>query len=146
MRLIDGDALAARLENECREWEGESAYQAGLCAAAAMVAEAPTVCGWISEDRPSKDSADAFVWYTDMEDVEANGDDDDWISVKDRLPENAQNYIICILAGDGTKHVTTGTYDWRYKMWSDEVGRIWVPERVIYWRPFPEPPKEEMVR
>lgn len=43
MRLIDADALAARLENECREFEGESAYQAGLCAAAVIVAEAPTV-------------------------------------------------------------------------------------------------------
>lgn len=43
MRMVDGDALAARLEAECREWEGESAYQAGLCAAAVMVAEAPTV-------------------------------------------------------------------------------------------------------
>lgn len=41
-RLIDADALSAKLEAECREWEGESAYQAGLCAAAAMVAEAPT--------------------------------------------------------------------------------------------------------
>lgn len=48
MRLIDADALAARLENECREWEGESAYQAGLCAAAVIVAEAPTVGGWIN--------------------------------------------------------------------------------------------------
>lgn len=43
MRMIDADALSAKLEAECREWEGESAYQAGLCAAAAMVAEAPTV-------------------------------------------------------------------------------------------------------
>ena len=50
MRLIDADALAERLWAECREWEGESAYQAGLCAAAVIVAEAPTVGGWISVD------------------------------------------------------------------------------------------------
>ena len=38
-RLIDADALSAKLEAECRNWEGESAYQAGLCAAAAMAGE-----------------------------------------------------------------------------------------------------------
>lgn len=66
---------------------------------------------------------------------------ENWISVEDRLPEDAQNYIICVLEGDGTKHVTTGTYDWRYKMWSDEVGGIWEPQRVTHWMPLPEPPR-----
>ena len=65
-----------------------------------------------------------------------------WISVEDRLPEDTQDYIICILVCDGTKRVTTGTYDRQYEMWSDEFGRIWVPDRVIYWVPFPEPPEE----
>jgi len=63
MRLIDKDALAARLEDECKKWEGESAYQAGLCAAAVLVAEAPivkqesTIGGWISvnEKLPEED-------------------------------------------------------------------------------------------
>ncbi len=65
-----------------------------------------------------------------------------WISVEDRLPEDTRNCIICILVADGIKHVTTGTYDWRYEMWSDEIGRIWVPDRVTYWMPLPEPLEE----
>ena len=65
-----------------------------------------------------------------------------WISVEDRLPEDTHDCIICILIGDGAKCVTTGKYDWRYDMWSDEIGRIWVPDRVTHWMPFPEPPME----
>lgn len=65
-----------------------------------------------------------------------------WFSVEDKLPEDARNYIICILAGDGTIYVTTGTYDWRYERWSDEIGCIWPPDRVTYWMPLPAPPKE----
>lgn len=68
---------------------------------------------------------------------------ENWISVENRLPEDTRDYIICILAGDGTKHVTTGTYDWRYKHWIDKIGIIWVPDRVTHWTPLPEPPKEE---
>lgn len=65
-----------------------------------------------------------------------------WINVKDRLPEDEQDYIICILAYDGTKHVTTGTYNRWYKKWIDKIGLILVPDRVICWCPFPEPPEE----
>lgn len=61
-----------------------------------------------------------------------------WISVDDRLPEGTQDCIICVLEGDGTKCVTTGTYEGRYKMW-----RVFAPCRVTHWMPFPELPKEE---
>ncbi len=62
-----------------------------------------------------------------------------WINVEDRVPEDAQDYIICVLAGDGTKHVTIGTYDGWRKRWNDKFGVIWVPDRVTHWMPFPEP-------
>ncbi len=65
-----------------------------------------------------------------------------WINVEDMLPDDAKDYIICILAGDGTKYVTTGTYDRQYKLWHDKIGIVWVPDRVICWCPLPEPPEE----
>lgn len=67
-----------------------------------------------------------------------------WIPVESRLPDDSRKYIICIRAGDGTKFVTTGTYNQWYKEWMDDIGIIWMPDRVTHWRPFPEPPEEVM--
>ena len=74
MRLIDADALETRLENECREWEGESAYQAGLCASAVIVAGAPTVkqepSGWISvKDRLPEEDCEVIIYDADTKAV-----------------------------------------------------------------------------
>lgn len=60
----------------------------------------------------------------------------DWISVKDRLPENSRSVLIYTKDGG----IAEGSY-------SSEGG--WVQFRwnvknpkVIYWMPLPEPPKE----
>ncbi len=113
MRLIDADALKETI-GECPE-------------------------NWTD----SPEEIVAFnTWHRIMDDIDSTPIIDDWISVEDRLPEDEQDYIICILAYDGTKHVTTGTYNRWYNRWIDKIGIIWVPDRVTHWRPFPEPPEE----
>lgn len=126
MRQIDADALAARLENECREWEGESAYQAGLCAAAVIVAEAPTV-----KQEPTVGG---------------------WISVKDRLPKVKMSdvngkiafsdyVLIYKVYEDGTPWMTVDICRVDKAEWVNVIpGEGWT---VTHWMPLPEPPEVE---
>ena len=62
-----------------------------------------------------------------------------WISVKDRLPEN-ETTIICY---DG-KTIFPGTYDdTTYLKWYDIDSECYLspPQLVTHWMPLPEPPK-----
>lgn len=60
-----------------------------------------------------------------------------WIPVTERLPERADNVIICYKAGDHTL-VSTGRYLHKFKMWYvDVVGDL--RDGVIAWMPLPEP-------
>lgn len=101
MRLIDKDALAARLEDKCKEWEGESAYQAGLCAAAVIVAEAPTV-----EQEPTIGG---------------------WISVKDKLPDDTAKGRLYLVVNNG--NVDVGIF--HYGLWLLPTNNVnvshWMP-------------------
>ena len=60
-----------------------------------------------------------------------------WIPVTERLPERADNVIICYKAGDYTL-VSTGRYLYKFKMWYvDVVGDL--RDGVTAWMPLPEP-------
>lgn len=62
---------------------------------------------------------------------------DNWISVKDRLPENFQK-VLCF-----TRYGDYAVFRWNYidYMWND--GIEWYKEKdVLWWMPLPEPPKE----
>ena len=60
-----------------------------------------------------------------------------WIPCSERLPERADNVIICYKAGDYTL-VSTGRYLYKFKMWYvDVVGDL--RDGVTAWMPLPEP-------
>ena len=62
----------------------------------------------------------------------------EWISVKDRLPENDQR-VLCFNYNGEYKVLRWNYIDW---MWNS--GIEWLKEDyVLYWMPLPEPPKGE---
>ena len=67
----------------------------------------------------------------------------EWISVKDRLPEQLKEVLICF-DGYGKKSVSTATYrNYFYgKEWLSNMMSLSV-DSVTHWMPLPEPPKEE---
>jgi hypothetical protein len=60
-----------------------------------------------------------------------------WVSVKDRLPNETEDVIICYewVGFSGTKYREVTVNDLR------EVKQI--SDRIIAWMPLPEPPKED---
>jgi hypothetical protein len=72
---------------------------------------------------------------------------DEWISVKERLPEDGVLVLVC--NDDGhmmiAKHESE-VFDWYYKYTNYDFD-IWENEEqgpVCYWMPLPEPPKERV--
>lgn len=62
----------------------------------------------------------------------------EWISVKDRLPENDQR-VLCFNYNGEYKVLRWNYIDW---MWNS--GIEWLKEDyVLYWMPLPQPPKGE---
>ena len=65
----------------------------------------------------------------------------EWISVKDRLPENNQ-WALCFM-----KDKSFGTFrvfQWNYIDWQWNDGDEWFDEKdVTHWMPIPEKPKGE---
>lgn len=65
----------------------------------------------------------------------------EWISVKDRLPENDQ-WALCFM-----KDKSFGTFrvfQWNYIDWQWNDGNEWYDEEdVTHWMPLPEQPKGE---
>ena len=63
----------------------------------------------------------------------------EWISVKDRLPENNQ-WALCFM-----KDKSFGTFrvlQWNYIDWQWNDGDEWFDEKdVTHWMPTPQPPK-----
>lgn len=57
-----------------------------------------------------------------------------WISVKDRLPEKNDEYIVAVNTGIQTY----STWDVYHK----SHGWLAENQRITHWMPFPEPPKE----
>ena len=70
----------------------------------------------------------------------------EWISVKDRLPED-MGAVLVIVSGTPRKNITLdgayefGEYDpdegWILEMWPE-----WKDATVTHWMPLPEPPEE----
>ena len=64
-----------------------------------------------------------------------------WISVKDRLPDTSIEYIVCAIDEDGEQFVTSDH-------WLDTVRHWYLFDEhadsvVTHWMPLPEPPKEK---
>ena len=74
----------------------------------------------------------------------------DWISVKDRMPENKKNVLVCLY--DGRRKKVSNYPDGKRitiridRIVSDYGEPFWAKgntPNVIAWMPLPEPPKEE---
>ena len=64
----------------------------------------------------------------------------EWVSVKDRLPEGSGMYIVT--ANDGhAQRVSFVLWQKRNRMWSLTGARSYW--RVTHWQPMPQPPKED---
>lgn len=66
---------------------------------------------------------------------ETESSDNGWISVKDRLPEKNDEYIVAV--NDGIQAYST------WDVYHKSHGWLAEDPRVTHWMPFPEPPKEE---
>lgn len=75
--------------------------------------------------------ADALAYIEQLEEKQQ------WISIKDRLPETPDTYFCCVnsLAFLGNQYVKTLKFCGNGKWWKDED--------VTHWMPLPELPKEE---
>ena len=63
----------------------------------------------------------------------------EWISVKDRLPEESGMYIVT--ANDGhAQRVSFVLWQKKNRMWSLNGARSYW--RITHWQPMPQPPKE----
>lgn len=62
----------------------------------------------------------------------------EWISVKDRLPEEGERVLTC---KNGI--IEIHKYDSRRNGWVDERDWFWSMAMVAHWMPLPEPPKEK---
>ena len=64
----------------------------------------------------------------------------EWISVKDKLPDKTDYYLVCLESPRcGLKDgVTTSYYQHKAKNWK----AVYNPS-VTHWMPIPEPPKAE---
>lgn len=72
----------------------------------------------------------------------------EWISVKDRLPED-EDEIVLVIASGKPKHNITLNRAYELANYSPEEGWIlteypeWECATVTHWMPLPEPPKGE---
>ena len=62
-----------------------------------------------------------------------------WISVKDKLPESHKNSLVIYERKDGLQRFGVGFMD-SSKNWYIANGK---KSNVLYWMPFPQPPKED---
>lgn len=75
-----------------------------------------------------EESLETNLTNTDME----------WISVKDRLPENPDYYLIaCPVWSESGQGIGFFTGE----KWQDEVVFTEIHQYVTHWMPLPEPPK-----
>lgn len=69
----------------------------------------------------------------------------EWISVKDRMPERNELVLVCAAStARGGKIRFVGAYDgfWFLQTAADTIG-LTIQYDVTHWMPLPEPPKEE---
>ena len=60
----------------------------------------------------------------------------EWISVKDRLPEKGQG-VLCFCAGN-----LANFYMWTGEEWEDSYGYYEYDDIISHWMPLPEPPEK----
>ena len=75
----------------------------------------------------------------------------EWISVKDRLPETDGIYIICDCRLSGNPWIHTAGFikassswcEWHGVYYDDVYGRYSKQDKITHWMPMPQPPKGE---
>jgi hypothetical protein len=69
---------------------------------------------------------------------------DKWISVKEGLPTDGENVIVCGYQEEGSTELLTfyNTAILLNGIWFDEKGYFDNGEQVLFWQPLPEPPQQ----
>lgn len=63
----------------------------------------------------------------------------EWISVKDRLPEEYKGKYLCYIPGYG---IGVASY-FKYAVWNGRWSLMGFSVKVTHWMPLPQQPKEE---
>lgn len=160
---IDREPLLKQIQNvyctKCDEYNGAECKVCGIYAAIGTIKETPTVdavpvahgrwecgkpCPCCGEDRFK--GLDADIW-ADSAHMEKGKAMSEWISIKDRLPEKSETYLVyaptyCGGTSSALDNVRGVMFArWR-KHWSIEVGYYKRPGCVTHWMPLPKPPEE----
>ena len=135
MRLIDADAVSTAYEDTMKELlqatnvESISLEELSLLCGAKLIAEAPTVGGWISVKDIMPVETHSIFWRV-------HGTEK-WSSAM--WKEQSDKVLVTVAFKDGTKLVTTGeTHD---GVWNTRISRTLEPV-VTHWQAMPDPPKE----
>ena len=102
-----------------------------------------TIVDFVGENGGFISHGDVLWLISKQPTIEAEPVKQEWISVKDRLPERLKEVLICF-DDYGRKSVSVATYrDYFYgKEWLSNMVSLSV-DCVTHWMPLPEPPKEE---
>lgn len=97
--------------------------------------------------REKRDSFDRRLFIKDEEQMNSPKQLDSWISVKERLPEEGQDCIFYVDFVDkwdgGSERINfqeIGVFNGKDRFYHRSHTDL---DRVTYWMPLPEPPKEE---
>lgn len=88
-----------------------------------------------------EDYREEMLWDYFASNLIANGVTvQEWISVKDRLPEDNSNVIACLWIGEESR-VYPAFY--AHGVWWDRVFSTPTTNTTTHWQPMPQPPKGE---
>ena len=91
---------------------------------------------WWGDCEGSKERKEVFDTIVDLQPTV-----NEWISVKDRLPEKSGRYIVFGLGWNNEKKMSTLLFGTKTNEWI--ATGAWKDWKVTHWMPLPEPPEVE---
>ena len=90
----------------------------------------------------SPEEIEAFnMWHRIMDDIDSTPTINDWVNVKDKMPNDGQDVLAYLNDGEETRVAPCNYYN---GVWFDNVMNcVVVLQNITHWMPRPKPPKEE---
>lgn len=115
MRLIDAEKLKREVKEHCKKLIDEGVKEVDVVDIAAKIVKL----------------VDAQTEFSENESAHTGR----WISVRDRIPPDQEEVLVCTLAKNGVQNIDKGYWDIDRFI---HRGR----SQVTHWMPLPEPPEE----